>query len=226
MHNLDRHRNLPHWDISGATYFITTYLEGSIPAKGLLDIADYSRMLDSGATPANLSTAEWRDRRSKFIFGRTDHWLDTATFVRHFNDPKLAKIAVESLFHFAGERYDLLAFAVMPSHIHIVFRPLESWIESLGVAAEKRGPRERIMHSFKTFTAQNCNRLLGVQGRFWQEESYDRCVRDDAELERIIEYVERNPVVAGLVAEVVDWEFGSAAYRMRQGVEYGEPIQM
>jgi hypothetical protein len=34
-----RRRRLPHWDLSGATYFITACLAGSIPAQGLLDIA-------------------------------------------------------------------------------------------------------------------------------------------------------------------------------------------
>lgn len=226
MQSLIRHRNLPHWDVPGATYFITSCLDGSIPALGLLDIANYARELETRSQPIGLSGAEWQDRRLKLIFGRTDHWLDSARAARHFERADLARVAVDSMFHFAGERYDLLAFAVIPSHIHWVFRPLESWVESLGSTVDKWSPRERIMHSLKTFTAQNCNRASQVHGRFWQEESYDRCVRDDAELERIVVYVEQNPVVAGLVADAVEYPFSSAAYRMRKGTALGEPLPL
>ena len=55
------------------------------------------------------------------------------------------------------------------------------------------------MHSLKSFTGNECNRLLGRGSAFWQDESYDHWVRDDDELHRIIDYVESNPVKAGLV---------------------------
>jgi hypothetical protein len=41
--------------------------------------------------------------------------------------------------------------------------------------------------------------MLGLTGQpFWQDESYDRLVRNDSEFERIVGYIERNPVSAGL----------------------------
>lgn len=36
-----RRRHLPHWDMPGATYFITSCLDSSIPAEGLLDIVKH-----------------------------------------------------------------------------------------------------------------------------------------------------------------------------------------
>lgn len=222
---LIRRRRLPHWDVPGATYFITTCLAGSIPAKGLLDIANYRRELEQRDQPADISQDEWNYRREKMIFGRTDHWLDTEPAVRHLAAPNLAKIVVDSMFHFAEERYTLLAVVVMPSHIHWVFRPLATWVESLGADAEKRRPRERIMHGLKTYTAWNCNQLLKKQGAFWQDESFDHCVRDDEELYRIIEYVELNPVKAGLVAVASEWEYSSASIRLRHGIRYGDALR-
>lgn len=47
--------------------------------------------------------------------------------------------------------------------------------------------------------------LLGQEGAFWEHESYDHYVRDEAELERIIKYVLYNPVKAGLAADWVAW---------------------
>jgi hypothetical protein len=71
-------------------------------------------------------------------------------------------------------------------------------------------PRERIMHSVKRHSANECHRLMLQQGTFWQDESYDHCVRDDAELERINAYVERNPVKPGLATSPELWPFSSA----------------
>ncbi len=126
-----------------------------------------------------------------------------------------------ALLFFAGTRYDLLAFVVMPSHFHWVFRPLESWIETFKPGTEDRKPRERIMHSIKRFTAADCNRRLGTAGRFWQQESYDHWVRDVDELERIILYVEDNPVKAGLISEPKLWRWSSAHYRNTLGLPFG-----
>ena len=200
-------------------------ISSRVPANGLLDMATYARELEARPQPAGTTAAERKDRRTKLNFARTDHWLDTASAVRHFDSAELARTVAESMLRFAGERYDLLAFAVMPSHFHWVFRPLSGWVESLGPSIGIRPPRERIMHSLKSYTAGRCNRLLGLRGHFWQDESYDRCVRDEGELERIIEYVESNPVKAGLVARPAEWEFSSSALRSRGAIPLGEPLR-
>ncbi len=80
------------------------------------------------------------------------------------------------------------------------------------------------MHSLKLHIAIECNRILGRRGKFWQEESYDHCVRDDAELERTINYVEQNLVKAGLVAHAEQWQFSSAFDRRQFGILLGHPL--
>ena len=130
-----------------------------------------------------------------------ERWLDDEPACRWLESPELARIVVDALFHFAGERYELFAFVVMPSHLHWVFRPLPDWAERLPTArtdGRVLTPRERIVHSLNLFTATTCNRLLNRCGRFWQAESYDHWVRDPDELDRIIAYIEHNPVKAGL----------------------------
>lgn len=61
------------------------------------------------------------------------------------------------------------------------------------------------MHSLKSFTAHEANRVLKRTGPFWQHESYDHWVRDDEELERIVAYINANAVKAGLADR--PWEF-------------------
>src|SRR5262249_15391165 len=111
---------------------------------------------------------------------------------RALENPALARIVVNALHHFAGERYDLWAYVVMPSHLHWLFQPLPQWVATL--ADDGRTPRERTTYSLNRFTATACNRFLNVKGTFWQGESYDHWVRDVDELERIIRYIEENPV--------------------------------
>jgi REP element-mobilizing transposase RayT len=219
-----RRRRLPHWDLPGAVYFVTSCLHGSIPAQGLLEVRRLRRKLASGRPPARMTMNEWRVARWKQMFVRAEHWLDQEPAVRHFADPRLAETVVASMYHFAGVRYDLLAFVVMPSHLHWVFKPCDEWVDSLRVLAGERPPRERIMHTIKTRTGSECNKLLRRQGTFWQDESYDHCVRDEEELGRIIRYVEENPVQAGLVSAPEDWPFSSAGPRAAGQIPFGRPL--
>jgi REP element-mobilizing transposase RayT len=119
-------------------------------------------------------------------------------------------VVIRSLKHFHQVRYDLIAYVVMPSHIHWLFRPLADWSATL---RPDQSPLAIIMHSVLSFTAHECNQLLGQTGAFWQGESYDHCVRDERELERIVQYIEMNPVKAGLCVRPEDWPFSSAFCR-------------
>jgi len=222
---LFRRRNLPHWDVPGATYFVTACLEGSIPARGLLDLARYRYELDARERPPDLTEEEWDLRRSKLEFARLDEWLDREPAVRWLERAELAQLVIDSLLHFADVRYDVLALAVMPSHFHWVFRPRDEWVATIPVNQRYRSAREQVMHSVKGYSAGRCNRILGRDGPFWQSESYDHWIRDMAELERIIAYVENNPVKAGFVKEPGDWVYSSASLRKVVRLPNGYPVR-
>src|SRR5439155_5465608 len=145
------------------------------------------------------SPEQWATTRWKLAFGRTDQWLDQAQVVRFLADERLAEIVVDALYFFAGERYDLLGYVVMPSHLHWVFQPLEWWVATLKPGKRLSTPRQQIVHSIDRHTALECNKLLRRRDCFWQHESYDHWIRSPEELERILLYVEANPVKAGLI---------------------------
>jgi REP element-mobilizing transposase RayT len=85
----------------------------------------------------------------------------------------------------------------MPNHVHVLVTPLVASIRWLG--------------PLKGFTAYQANGILRRQGkRFWQDESYDHLVRSDTEFERIRNYIESNPVTAGLVKEATQFRWSSA----------------
>jgi len=217
-----RRRRLPHWYLPGATYFITACLAGSIPAEGLLDLDLYREDLAKRKRPAGTSESDWKTRCWKMMFRCRELWLDDEPAVRHLADPALAQIVTDAINYSIGERYDLLAYVVMPSHFHWVITPRQEWVESLSI---DRSPRERIMHGLKRHTGRECNRLLRQIGSaFWQDESHDHCVADEDELERIIRYVEQNPVKARLVGAPELWIFSSAHARLKLGIPPGRPL--
>jgi putative transposase len=134
---LFRRRKLPHWDVPGATYFITSCLAGSIPATGLADIQRFRSQLESEQRPAEFGEEEWALRLQKRSFARIDDWLDGKPAVRHLQVPELAGIVQESLMFFAGKRLEVFAFVVMPSHFHWVFRPTDAYSQSLTGASAR-----------------------------------------------------------------------------------------
>jgi type I restriction enzyme R subunit len=209
-------RRLPHWDQPGATYFVTTCLLNSIPAQGLLEIEQLRAGLKQQVRPSTISVVEWRARQWKQLFARADRWLDHHPSVSHLADARLAGQVADALQFFAGQRYDLIAWVVMPSHIHWVFQPLDEWVKSLGDSADERSPRERISHSINRHTARKCNELLELTGGLWQRESYDHCVRDEGELERIVAYIHANPVRGGLIERAEDYPYSSARDHARR----------
>jgi REP element-mobilizing transposase RayT len=140
------------------------------------------------------------------LFSEWDDALDTSdTHVDYLSNSCIANLVSESIHYRDGKVYDLIAFCIMPNHIHLVFTPLEE-------TPEKYYSLSKIMHSLKRHTAREANKFLGRWGEFWQHENYDHFVRDETELERIVKYVLYNPVKAGLVKEQSDWKWTYCKY--------------
>jgi type I restriction enzyme R subunit/putative DNA methylase len=94
--------------------------------------------------------------------------------------------------------YELGAYVIMSNHGHVLLLP--------------RVSPSRLLQSLKGATARESNRILGRTGEtFWQAESYDHWVRDETERQRIVAYIENNPVKAGLVKRAEDHRWSSAS---------------
>ena len=98
-----------------------------------------------------------------------------------------------------GKVFDLHAFCIMSNHVHAVFESLSR--------AECHSDLHKIMQSLKRHTARQANQILGREGAFWQDESYDRVIRDNEEYARIIYYVLENPVKAGVASKWEEWRW-------------------
>ncbi len=128
-------------------------------------------------------------------------WLDNGAGSCVLRYPVCAKIVEEAIRFFDGERYRLLAWCIMPNHVHVLFETYESH------------PVGGVIHSWKTYTARVINKHLRREGPLWQQDYFDRFIRDANHLENEARYIEGNPITACLVERAEDWPFSSAYNR-------------
>ena len=187
-------RRLPHIQIAGSTYFVTFRLKNSLPKDALEKLAEEAEKIRKLPNDkAELEHRRW--------FGKFDDYLDKVSCGEtYLKNEQIADLVAESIHYRDGKVYDLVAFCIMPNHVHLVFMPLEKGEGVFHSLTE-------ILQSLKRHTARQSNLILGRSGAFWQDESYDHIVRDEAELERIIKYVLYNPVKVGLVDNQTKWKW-------------------
>jgi len=181
------HRNLPHWRQEGATYFVTFRLGDSVPAIVLREWQEeLARWLQFHPEPWDAKTKH--EYQQRFQEDR-ERWLDEGHGECLLKRQDLAAIVAQALRHFDGERYVLDSWVIMPNHVHVLVQPLKG--HSLA----------DLLHSWKSFSSKQVNKTLGRTGAVWQDESFDRIVRDFSELGRLRSYIARNPKEAGLSEE-------------------------
>lgn len=156
------------------------------------------------AMPDNPLPKDPRERTWAF-----DRALDRGFGACVLSNPACAQALQEALLHHDGAHYRLLAWCIMPNHVHVVV----DGMTDIGNA----------VRMWKTWSAREINRVTGNVGRVWRREYFDRFARNEDHLRTMIDYVENNPVAAGLVAAPWDWEWSSAAFRPHAGQEPGGP---
>ena len=181
-------RYLPHVDLPGLLQAITFRLDDSLPKEVFERLAQ-----EAEDDPVRRKRIE-----AALNAGHGECWLQRQ---------EIAEIVENALFHFDGQRYRLIAWCVMPNHVHVLIETWERW------------PLADVIQSWKSFTAKAINRQLGQGGEVWQREYFDRYIRDDRHLQATIEYIENNPVAAGLVKSAESWLFSSASQGKRKAGE-------
>ena len=196
---------LPHWRLNGGTYAITFRLADSLPnvvidryreARDLIlkKIEILSKLDSSRSQIDQLISLREELRQTELLI------IEIALNQGHgsclFKDDQNAKLVADALHHFNGSRYDLLAWCIMPNHVHVLVKLAQN--EEL----------EKILHSWKSFTSHEINKRNGTSGSIWQKESYDHLIRDGEDFRNQIDYVLTNPAKAGLI----DWQWTGCAY--------------
>jgi putative transposase len=129
-----------------------------------------------------------------------DEMLDCGWGACWLGRPDIAELVENAFLAFDGSRYRLHAWTIMPNHVHVLIS---------GVAGVTLGS---IVSSWKRFTAREANRQLGRNGAFWQDDYWDRFIRNEEHFFATIDYIDQNPVKAGLADQPRLWSWGSARF--------------
>jgi len=105
---------------------------------------------------------------------------------------------MEALRYWDALRWTVYAAVVMPNHIHALAQPLMN-------QEGKAFNLAQIIHSVKSFSAHRINRGRQKRGPVWQDERYDRIIRDEPEFVEKWEYIRTNPVKRGLCEKPEDY---------------------
>jgi putative transposase len=174
---------LPHFDAPNITQMVTFMLDDSFPVKRRREWEPILQEPDDSVKRRKLE--EWLDR------GHGECWLrrgDAATIVE------------EALCEKNGAEFQMVAWTIMPNHVHLV---VDVWDV----------PLARLVGYWKGKSARSANLLLKRSGALWQEDYFDTRIRDEDHLGKAIRYTESNPVKAGLAPEARRWQWGSARRR-------------
>ncbi|MFW5732981.1 MAG: valine--tRNA ligase [Planctomycetota bacterium] len=178
---------LPHWTKPGGIYAVTFRLADSVPAGRLEGYRiERESILERASSQNRELTKNEKEDLVKLYSEKIESYLDAGHGECYLARDAVAEMVTASLKHFEGERYDLLAWCIMPNHVHLVIRPRDGF------------DLQEIMHSLKSYSANRANEILGREGTFWQAEYYDHLIRDEKDLAHCITYAVGNPESCGL----------------------------
>jgi putative transposase len=204
---------LPHFDGRELIQHVTFHLADSLPREVLERVEEEIRIL-----PADKQEIERRKR--------VEDWIDAGHGSCVLRQPAVAALVQGAFLHFDGSRYRLLAWVVMPNHVHVLFQSLGDRTVAQIVASWKKFTARGIC-DFRRAGNGNANLPIGSSshatresgvpeiGRnptpVWHREYWDRFICNDCHFQQAVEYIRQNPVKAGLVERPEDWQWSSAS---------------
>jgi putative transposase len=194
-------RNLPHIYPEGADFFVTFRLKNSIPLLVLEKMQEVKELKIAQIEQSKLTEDEKKMAiyaEEKRFFLQYDNTLHKyATDDDCLRNDAIAQIVADKMHEYDKKYYDLLAYCIMPNHVHLLF----------SLNGYETSKVNQIMKWIKGGSAFLCNKVLNKTGTFWQQESYDHYVRNVKELQNIESYIIENPVKAGLLDDWQQWKF-------------------
>jgi REP element-mobilizing transposase RayT len=175
---------LPHCDKPGLIQFVTFRLEDSMP------------IAKRGEWEHLLSIEDSKEKRTKL-----EEYLDRSAGECYLKAECIAKIAEDALLHFHHKEYELLAWCVMPNHIHVLVHVWDT-------------PLCRMIQRWKRYSSSKALKVLRSERQtFWQRDYWDTFMRDVEQERAAIRYIENNPLKARLCKSSREWLFSSARFR-------------
>ena len=170
---------LPHFE-NRAIQFITFRLFDSVPKELIEEWKMVLAMENDAEGPTDVAR-----QMHKLV----DRFEDSGYGQCFLADSRVADMMEQTLKHDDGKKYDLISYCIMPNHVHVMIRVYE------GVSLSS------ILHTWRSYSAHEANKILERSGDFWMKDYYDRYIRDVQHYTAVVQYIKDNPVKAGLGAQ-------------------------
>jgi REP element-mobilizing transposase RayT len=180
-------RNLPHWRQADATYFVTFHLADALPAARKNELFSMRHEWERRNPPPR-SEASWMEY-GRTVFRQIERWMDAGHGACWFQRPQYAAELRRAILHYHQVRFEVGAFVIMANHCHLAIRLLGKF-----QLEDEIGAMKSVVANFV-----NCGE--GRRGELWQQETYDRIIRDEEHLYRVVQYIGDNPRRAGIPRE-------------------------
>ena len=173
--------DLPHWHDEKAIYFVTFRLADSLPVTAMKEFKAWREQKREEFLHGNVSTTFWDDveRQRQNLIEKLSDKGHGECILQH---PDIRQVVCDALLHFDKVRYWVHCFVIMPNHVHIIFECAEGYM------------MQAILSAWKSFSAHQINKMLHRKGSIWQDESFDRIIRDNDHYDKVLNYIARNPL--------------------------------
>ncbi len=212
-------------------FFITLRLHDALPESFGLNLGlqyyQWQVKLAQNADHSNLLR-----QIQKRLFVRFDDALDLQKYGHgHFCEPSLAQIVSDEIRRGDGSDYVLWNYSILPNHVHVMlelpgsspihlpqaafdvfeYKPLRDWVRKIQNATE--APLKQALQNLSRsldpdiFQRHSAKGKETIEGTFWHPRTFDFRVSDEAEFEKIKQYMLQNSVKAGLVEHGEEWPY-------------------
>ncbi len=159
----------------------------------------------AGGSPATPPDSVQYSKRRLPHFQRpwSRYAITWSTVDRNPLSPAARQIVLDSIVYWQNRRYELYAACVMPDHVHLLIEPQIK--ESDADGNPVFFSLSEILHTIKSFTAHEINKIENTSGPVWEKESFDRLIRSESDLQEKFDYITRNPWDALIVTTGEDY---------------------
>ena len=199
---VEKHRRyLPHFQEEGQVIHLTWRLEGTLPQQILALVEDMRSIM------SELDRKDKTDSRDTLY---QEYLQKTADYDEqlgkhkpigiNLSTPDNADIITRAFHYYDGKLYNLLAYCVMPNHVHLLIQPLE----------QESGCFSRISETvkrIKSYTSKQIKALNHCESAVWRADYFDRYIRDEKDMYNVVTYILNNPLKAGLAEEQTEWPY-------------------
>ena len=145
-------------------------------------------------------TYKYRKRNLPHIeISESAYFITFNTIGRRILKPEERDIVFNSILFHAGKKYTLFSSVIMPDHVHLILSPFKKDVDFYSL--------QEILHSIKSYSSLQINKINNQKGNIWQAENYDNVIRDEIDLYRKLTYVLNNPVKKQLVENIEEYRW-------------------